>query len=104
LIELILEVFRAAGGNFEAGRDEAGLLRQRGLEPQTRAEVVTLAPGHPYLRLPLQFATPLEPRLLSLVDIDELARLRDAADTELTDPQRWGTTFTLVQTWAKGDL
>jgi hypothetical protein len=30
---------------------------------------------------------------------DELASLRDEAESELTDPGRWGTTFTLIQSW-----
>ena len=48
LIELILEAFKAAGGNFGAGRELRALLRSRGLEPQLRAEVYALPPGHPY--------------------------------------------------------
>ena len=38
LIELILEAFKAAGGNFNAGRELPALLRSRGLEPELRAE------------------------------------------------------------------
>jgi SAM-dependent methyltransferase len=97
LIELILEAFKAAGGNFDAGRELPRLLRSRGLEPKLRAEVYTLPPGHPYLRLPLQFAKSLEPRLLKLVSADELNSLRTAAEDELGDSARWGTTFTLIQ-------
>jgi SAM-dependent methyltransferase len=100
LIALVLDAFRAAGGDFDAGRHEAGYLRASGLEPQMRAEVHALAPGHPYLRLPLQFATSLEPRLLQQIDAGELARVREAAEAELLEPGRWGTTFTVVQTWA----
>ncbi len=56
-------------------------------------------PGHPYLRLPLQFASALEERLLSLVDADELEKLRNEGEAELQEPRRWGTTFTLLQCW-----
>ena len=64
-----------------------------------RAEVLALPSGHPYLRLPLQFSVGLEPKLLSLVDAKELHRLREEAETELQEPGRWGTTFTLIQSW-----
>jgi hypothetical protein len=63
--------------------------------------VVALPPGHPYLRLPLQFATSLEERLLGLVSPDELVGLRNEAEGELRDPGRWGTTFTLLQCWGR---
>ena len=59
------------------------------------------APGHPYLGLPLQFATALESRLLALVTEDELDDLRRNAEAELQDEGRWGTTFTLVQCWGR---
>ena len=95
------DAFLAAGGDFDGGRREAELLRGAGLEPEVRAEVLALPPGHPYLRLPLQFSTSLEPRLQRLASVAELVRLRQAAETEIADPSRWGTTFTLIQTWAK---
>lgn len=100
LIELILDAFRAAGGDFDAGRMEPHLLRADGLEPAVRAEVVALPPGHPYLHLPLQFSTSLEPRLLAAISQKDLEQLRVEALVELNAPGRWGTTFTLVQTWA----
>ena len=31
---------------------------------------------------------------------DELASRRGEAETELVEPGRWGTTFTLIQSWA----
>jgi hypothetical protein len=62
---------------------------------------MALESGHPYLQLPLQFATSLRPRLLALVSESELVRLLEAAKAELADSRRWGTTFTLVQAWAR---
>jgi hypothetical protein len=56
---------------------------------------------HPYLRLPLQFATALKGRLLSLVEANDLGRLRNEAERELKEPGRWGTTFTLIQCWGR---
>jgi SAM-dependent methyltransferase len=100
LIALIQDAFRLSGGDWAAGRQHLKLLREFGIEGNVRAEVVALAPGHPYLRLPLQFAASLEERLLSLVTADELEELRGEGEAELQEPGRWGTTFTLLQTGA----
>jgi SAM-dependent methyltransferase len=104
LIALFTEAFIAAGGDLNAGRRHLDLLREAGFDPEVRAEVYALAPGHPYLRLPLQFSVSLEPRLLRLVSRTELEELRQRAEAELAQPGRWGTTFTLVQTWARAAL
>ena len=101
LIALIVEAFRLSGGDLDAGRKHLHLFREFGLEGNLRAEVVALPPGHPYLRLPLQFATALEKRLLTLVSADELEALRREGEAELQAPDRWGTTFTLVQCWGR---
>jgi SAM-dependent methyltransferase len=101
LIELIEEAFRLSGGDLQAGRMHLHLLSEFGIEGNVRAEIVVLPPGHPYLRLPLQFATSLEERLLALVSADELQELRDQGEAELREPGRWGTTFTLLQCWAR---
>ena len=100
LIALVCEAF-ARWGDAEAGRKHLEFLRSAGIEGQVRAEVLALPPGHPYLRLPLQFSVGLEPRLLSLVDAEELHRLREEAEHELEEPGRWGTTFTLIQSWGR---
>jgi SAM-dependent methyltransferase len=99
LIALIVEAFRRTGGDWDAGRTHLELFRNARIEAHVRAEVFALPPGHPYLRLPLQFATALEARLLRLVGADELERLRGEAEAELKAPGRWGTTFTLIQSW-----
>ena len=101
LITLIKESFRESGGDLDAGRQQLHLLREFGIEGNVRAEVVALPPGHPYLRLPLQFATSLEERLLAQVSADELQALRDQGEAELEEPGRWGTTFTLLQCWGR---
>jgi SAM-dependent methyltransferase len=100
LIQLIEELFAGKGG--EAGRGLPELLRGIGIdEPELDAHVIALEPGHPYLRLPLQFSVALESRMLELVGEDELAELRREAESELAEPGRWGTTFTLVQAWGR---
>ncbi len=100
LIELIEEGFRAAGGDFNAGRQLPSFFRRLGVEPRLDAHIVALSPGHTYLRLPLQFATSLRLRLEPLigkVDLDDLVR---QAELELGRPGTWGTTFTLIQAYA----
>jgi SAM-dependent methyltransferase len=101
LIALIVEAFRRTGGDWDAGRKHLDLFRGCGIEANIRAEVFALPPGHPYLRLPLQFATALEARLLSFVEADALEGLRNDAEVELKEPGRWGTTFTLLQSWGR---
>ena len=101
LIDLIQEAFLLSGGDLSAGRWNLDLLREFGIDGDVRAEVVALPPGHPYLRLPLQFATSLEERLLRLVSADELGELRKQGEAELQEPERWGTTFTLLQCWGR---
>ena len=100
LIHLLTEIFATLGG--EAGRGLPELLGEIGIEePGIDAHVIALKPGHPYLRLPLQFSIALESRLLETLSRDELSSLRSEAEAELTEPGRWGTTFTLIQSWGR---
>ncbi len=101
LIALIEEAFRRSGGDWGAGRKHLDLFRSFGIAANVRAEVLALPPGHPYLRLPLQFTAALEARLLAFVDAGGLGRLRKEAEAELREPGRWGTTFTLLQSWGR---
>ena len=101
LIELIGEAFVRSGGDIHAGRKPLELLRSVDIDGNVRAEIVALPPGHPYLRVPLQFATALEQRLLSSVTAGELEQLRTNGEAELKEPGRWGTTFTLIQCWGR---
>jgi len=100
LVELIEEGFRAAGGDFNAGRALPSFFRRLGVEPRLNAHVVALSPGHPYLRLPLQFAASLRARLEALVGKMDLDALVQQAELELGRPGTWGTTFTLIQAYA----
>lgn len=97
LIGLIAEGFRAAGGNIDAGRELPALLRTLSVDPSITAHVVALSAGHPYLRLPLQFATSLRPRLETLIGVGDLDELLVQVEHELGRRNTWGTTFTLIQ-------
>jgi len=63
------------------------------------ANLLALPVGHPYLHNHIQVSVSLEPRLLKLVDVAELAALRAAAEAELEGG--WGTPFTLIQAWGR---
>jgi SAM-dependent methyltransferase len=100
LVQLLSEIFATLGG--EAGRGLPELLGEVGIEaPELDAHVIALKPGHPYLRLPLQFSVALESRLLEMLSEDELTSLRRTAEDELAEAGRWGTTFTLIQSWGR---
>jgi ubiquinone/menaquinone biosynthesis C-methylase UbiE len=100
LIRLISTIFGGLGG--EAGRELPQLLREIGIEePEVDAHVIALKPGHPYLRMLLQFSVALESRLLEVLQEDELASLRNEVEVELAEPGRWGTSFTLIQSWGR---
>jgi len=101
LIGLIRDGFVAGGGNFDAGLALPGLLAAAGLHPRIEAAVVALEPGHPYLRLPIQFATSLRPRLEAKMRPSELEVLIAEAESELARAGTWGTTFTLIQVYAQ---
>jgi hypothetical protein len=95
----VIEAFRKAGGDPDAAATQLELFRSAGIEPDVRAEIQALPPGHPTLQEPIQYLTALDGLLRSLMDPDELERLRGQAERELQDPGRWGLDFTLVQCW-----
>ena len=101
LIELVIGGFAAGGGDLDAGRSLPAYLRRSGIEPVVDAHVLALPAGHPYLRLPLQFATSLAPQLRPpLVAEEELRDVMQRAEDEMRG-DRWGTTFTLIQAWGR---
>jgi hypothetical protein len=71
------------------------------LHPKIEAAIVALEPGHPYLRLPIQFARSLRPHLENIVGAAQLDRIIADAEAELDRPGTWGTTFTLIQVYAQ---
>lgn len=97
LVQLIVDAFDRSGGCFDAGPTNVEMLRERGLSPRVRAEVLVLAPDDPYLRLPLQFARSLRDRLCEQIGSDDLDELLHGVEAELADAHTWGLTFTLVQ-------
>jgi SAM-dependent methyltransferase len=97
LISYVKRAFTGMGGDFDAGLAEADLLRAHGFQTTTKRHVVQLEAGHPYLRLPIQFATSLRSRIEAFVSPQHLSDAMDAAESEFASGVR-GQTFTLVQT------
>jgi len=100
LIGLIDQAF-ARVFELDGGRTHVDLFGGAGIEPHLNAEVLALPQGHPYLRLPIQMTTSLAPRLQEFISVEELARLQQGAEKELAELGRWGTTFTLIQSWGR---
>jgi SAM-dependent methyltransferase len=100
----ILEAFRRGAGDFDAGRRTHMMLRDRGAEDlRIRAAVVALAPGHPYLRLPIQFATSLGNRILDvgIITKSELDKAIVECEKIAGDPRTTGVTFVVTQVWGR---
>ena len=101
LIPSVAQALETASDDPWIARRLPSLFRDADIEPVVSVEVQALEPGHPYQRLPLQFATALDGLLRKLVDGDELDELINEAEAEVADPGRWGLTFTLVQAWGR---
>lgn len=107
LKEAILVAFQQGGGDFNAGQRTYGMLRAAGLEDvHIRAAVLALQNQHPYMRLPIQFATSLRQRilgagLLAEADLDEcMATCEQLA----SDPATSMLTFIVMQVWGRKPL
>lgn len=101
LIGRLAQAFAAAGGDLDAGRRLPARLRSAGLTPRVRTHAIGLEAGHPHLRAPLDLSDTLDGPLADVLGRDGLDHLRRAATAELLTPERRGTTFTLVQAWAR---
>lgn len=103
----IFAAFRGGGGDFDAGRRTFGLLRSLGLEQvRMRAAVLALYDCHPYMRLPVQFATSLRSRLLGegLIGEGEFDAAIAACERVAGDPERTCITFVVTQVCGRKSL
>jgi hypothetical protein len=93
---------RLGGGDFDAGRRTYGLLRRSRLQDvQIRAAVLALPHGHPYRRLPIQFAASLRERILEggLIHATELDDVIAACEDVASEPDTYITSFIVTQAW-----
>ena len=80
------------------------MLRQAGLEEvRIRAAVIALQNGHPYMRLPVQFATSLRQRILdaSLLTEAQLDEALAAWEEIASNPDTFVTSFIVTQVWGR---
>jgi SAM-dependent methyltransferase len=100
----ILRAFRAGGGDFDAGTRIFDMLRRAGLEDvQVRAHVLALPPGHPYRRLPVQFANSLRRRVFEgeLLTASQFSAAIADCEAAADDASTVFTSFTLMQAWGR---
>jgi SAM-dependent methyltransferase len=100
----ILEALRRGGGDFDYGQRTLGMLRDRGAEHvRIATRLVALPPGHPYLRLPVQFATSLRGRILegSVMGAAELDALVAEYERTAADPATARLSFVVTQVWGR---
>ncbi len=106
LRDIVLRVFLARGGDFNAGQRIYGMLRGAGLaDLQVRAGVLALEPGHAYRRLPILFATAMRKAIVDCgVSDAELDLAIANCEEAVSDPGRILVTFTIMQVWGRKPL
>lgn len=100
----ILAAFARGGGDFNAGQRTYTMLRAAGLEAvRLRAAVIALHDRHPYMRLPIQFATSLRHRILEggLLAEAELDDLLAECERIVDDPDTFVLSFVVTQAWGR---
>ena len=98
----ILVAFAQCGGDFNVGRRTYGMLRRAGLEEvRVRAAVIALQDRHPYMRLPIQFATLLRRRILErgLLNEAELDEAIATCEQSVRAPDTCVLSFVVTQVW-----
>jgi SAM-dependent methyltransferase len=99
LYSLGIRILAEWGRDLDLGGRLPGMLRRD--QPGVRARVLALPPGHAYGSLPLMMAAPLREAFVQAVGAEELDALMARSQEELRDPERWCTTFVLVQAFAR---
>ena len=103
----IRTAFRRGGGDIDSGRQIYGMLRKLGLEEvRLRAAVIALCDRHPYMRLPVQFASSLRARIIGdgLMSEAELDAAVAECEKIASDPSAAVITFTVTQTFGRKPL
>ena len=107
VVSAIVAAFEAGGGDFNAGRSLSGLLSSIGCgDVQVRAAIRALPAGHPYARLPIQFAQSLRAPMLSATGLSEADLDEDlrAVEQACLDNTTFSLSFVLLQAWARAPL
>ena len=100
----ILTAFRKGGGDLDSGRHTFAMLRRLGLENvKLRAATIALQDGHPYMRLPIQFAASLRPRIVGdgLMSEQELDASVAQCEKIAADPDTIVISFIVTQVFGR---
>jgi len=89
------------GRDLDLGGRLPAMLRPYSEQPGVRAHVLALPPGHVYRSLPLMMTAPMREAFAQTIGAEELDSLIARSEEELRDPERWCTTFVLVQAFAR---
>jgi ubiquinone/menaquinone biosynthesis C-methylase UbiE len=101
LYELALRVLARSGRDLDIGRQLHGMLRRFCERPELRAHVLALPPGHVYRSLPLMASAAMRDAFAEEIGASELDSLIAISEEELRDPERWCTTFTMIQAFTR---
>lgn len=104
LKEAILGAFCQGGGDFNAGRRTYAMLRDAGCrDVRIRSAVLAMQNCHPYMRLPVNFAASLRPRILasSLLSEQELDESIAACERLASSAEAYMQSFITTQVWAR---
>ncbi len=104
LKDAIHTAFAHGGGDFNAGQHTFRMLCHAGLvDVQIRAAVMAFQDKHPYMRLPIQFATSLRKRILDAGILSESDLDNAIAECEqvVGDPETMVLSFILTQVWGR---
>ncbi|HEY4028603.1 MAG TPA: methyltransferase domain-containing protein [Candidatus Dormibacteraeota bacterium] len=101
LWDLTLQFVARVGRDASVGRQLYGMLRRHSEKPELRAHVLALPPGHVYRTVPLVSAATLRKAFIEEIGEEELDSLFARSEEELRDPERWCTSFVLVQAFAR---
>jgi ubiquinone/menaquinone biosynthesis C-methylase UbiE len=101
LYEHAVRTFADRGRDLDVGRQLRGMLRRHCESVELRAQVLALPPGHAYRALPLMAATALRDAFVDEFGAEGLDALLARCEEELRDPDRWCTTFVVVQAFGR---
>lgn len=102
LKEVTISTFTLAGGDYNAGRQTYGLLRQAGCQAVNgKAAVLALPAGHPFRHWPVESAMALQSRILEsgLMSPEEFESTLEDCQRIANDPDIWMTSFMVTQVW-----
>jgi SAM-dependent methyltransferase len=101
LLDLALCTAAKRGRDGDIGGRLPGLVRRYCDPLSIRAHVLALPPGHLYRLFPMFLAAALREPIAEAIGAEQLDALFAQGEEELRDPERWCTSFVLVQVYGR---